>query len=190
MKNRNTKVIGGDHIYAFTISCLCLITGIFFSLRSIPELSNIFYSLSLNLFLNWTIFRLFLKRRLKHLTESYNNIHITVFSFAAFGSTILYTAFSILFQNLIPSGKLLLIFAALAILMVPLGLWFYRWEKKLEILVRNYRMADWRDKEECFLPLKEFIENNDPQKILIYTEKNKLFNHELEGFLKEKIKCK
>jgi len=185
MKNRNTKDVGENHIYAFILSNLFLFVGIFFSLNSVSEVAILFYSLSLNLFSIWIIFYSSIKKKLAHYSEYFNNLKIGILCVAAVLPVFLMLA-PLLVQPDISKVLLLSLSWVMCLLIKALLSNYYSWELKAEQLMNNYRMNIGEDRDEKFEILKSFIEIN-PNKFTSYIEKSEWFDDRVEDFITSNI---
>ncbi|MPQ47623.1 hypothetical protein GCQ56_11475 [Marinifilum sp. N1E240] len=184
MKNRNTKDVGENHIYAFILSNLFLFVGIFFSLNSVSEVAILFYSLSLNLFSIWVIFYSSLKKKLAHYTEYFNNLKIGILCVAA-----ILPVFLMLIPLLVQPdlSKTLLLGLSWIVCLISKALLsnYYSWELNAEQLMNNYRMNIGDTRDAKFEELKSFIEIN-PDKFARYVEKSELYDDRIEDFITSK----
>lgn len=185
MKNRNTKDVGENHIYAFLLSNLALFIGIFFSLNSANEAALPLFSISINLFFNWSIFYLWKKKKLIHFSEYYNNLVISIFCIAAL-IPIIFILIPLLLLPEIPNSYLLLFSCILSLIANFAITKSYFWETKVEKTLNVYRMNIEQEKEDAFLEVKKIIDESDPKKFEEYIDKSQLYDERMEKYLRSK----
>ena len=185
MKNRNTNDVGENHIYPFIFSNLALFIGIFLSLNAAMEAALPLFSMSINLFFNWSIFYLYKKKKLKHFSQHYNNLVISIFCIAAL-SPILLLLIPLLFLPEIPNSYLLLfswLFSFVANFVIAKS---YSWETKLEKTLNVYRMSIEEEKEDAFREVQKLIDESDLTKFEEYIENSQLYDERMEKYLDNK----
>ena len=185
MKNRNTKDVGENHIYPFIFSNLALFIGIFLSLNAANEAALPLFSISVNLFFNWSFFYLWKKKKLTHFSQHYNNLVISIFCIAAL-SPIIFLLIPLLFFPEITNGALLLfswLFSFIAYFVIAKS---YAWESKVEKKLNTYRMNIEEEKEDAFLEVQKLIDESDLQEFEEYIEKSQLYDERMEKYLSSK----
>ncbi len=185
MKNRNTKDVGENHIYPFIFSNLALFIGIFLSLNAANEAALPLFSISINLFFNWSFFYLWKKKKLTHFSQYYNNLVISIFCIAAL-SPIIFLLIPLLFLPELSNSYLLIFSWLLSFIAYFVIAKTYTWETKLEKILNVYRMSIEQEKEDAFLEVQKLIDESDPKKVEDYIDKSQLYDERMEKYLKSK----
>ena len=161
MKNRNTKDVGANHVYTFIFSNLSLFVAVFFSMNSAPQVAAILYSLSLNLLLIWTIYYASTKNKLKHHSQYFNDLTISMGMLSAFMSSLIFSFVMLFLSDAQSFGTLILFFAFMAFVIHQLIMKAYSFNKDFEDKLINFRMTIESEKEDNGKILSEFLRDKD-----------------------------
>jgi len=183
MKNRNTKDVGGNHIYTFIFSNIALFAGVFFSLNSAPQVSAILYSLSLNLFLTWLVYYTSDKKKLKHHSQYFNDLTIGMGMLSAFISSVIFSFLMLFLSDDLSFGTLILFFAFLSLLIQVVIMKAYSWEKTFEKKLIGFRMTIQDEKEANGQVLYDFLKGKDMDEASDYLDKIGLFDSEVDAII-------
>jgi len=176
MKNRNTKDVGANHIYAFIFSNISLFVAVFFSMNSVPQVAAILYSLSLNLLLIWVLYYASGKRKLKHHSQYFNDLTIGMGMLSAFISAVIFSTIMLLLRDDQSFGTLILFFALLAYVIHLLIMKAYSWQKAFEEKLIDYRMTIEAEKEDNAKILSDFLSDKDLDKAVDYLDTIGIFD--------------
>ncbi|MDE5423088.1 hypothetical protein L3073_12790 [Ancylomarina sp. DW003] len=185
MKNRNTKDVGANHIYIFIFSNLCLFVAVFFSINSVPQVAAILYSLSLNLLLIWTIYYASTKNKLKHYSQYFNDLTISMGMLSAFVSALIFSLVMLFLSDAQSFGTLILFFAFMAFVIHQLIMKAYAWNKEFESKLINYRMTIESEQEENGKILSEFLTDADLDRATDYLDKIGIYDSGVDAIIED-----
>lgn len=183
MKNRNTKDVGGNHIYTFIFSNISLFVAVFFSMNSAPQVAAIIYSLSLNLLLIWVLYYSSAKNKLKNHSQYYNDLTIGMGMLSAFASSVLFSTIMLFLRDDQSFGTLILFFAFLAYVIHLLIMKAYSWNKAFEDKLIDFRMTIEAEKENNGRKLSEFLNDSDLDKASDYLDQIGMFDSEVDAII-------
>jgi len=183
MKNRNTKDVGANHIYIFIFSNLSLFVAVFFSMNSVPQVAAILYSLALNLLLVWAIYYASTKNKLKHYSQYFNDITISMGMLSAFVSSVFFGLMMLFLSDEQSFGTIILFFAFLAFVIHVLIMKAYFWHKEFEGKLIKYRMTIEAEKEANGKILSEFLSDKDLDKAADYLDTIGLYDSGVDAII-------
>ena len=149
---------------------MSLFVAVFFSINSVPQVAAILYSLSLNLLLIWLRYYVFSKHNLKHHSQYFNDITISMGMLSAFVSSVFLGLIILFLKDSQSFGALILFFAFLANAIHFLIMEIYSWQKEFESKLINYRMTIEEEKEDNGKILSEFLSDKDLDKAADYLD--------------------